>query len=193
MAYFAFLRMLKPRRVVEIGSGFSTLAAKQALDLNGRGEVVCVEPYPRPFLQDLANLTLKQIKAQDLTADELDGMLEDGDVLFIDSTHTVKTGSDCLHIYLRLLPKLTKSIYVHIHDIFLPFGMPQQWALDLHIYWTEQYLVLAWLQENARAALLYGSCYHEHFNAELLRSFMYGRWPAGGSSLWLKYEPRAQS
>jgi predicted O-methyltransferase YrrM len=191
MSYFAFLRKLKPARVVEIGSGFSTLIAADALKRNGAGEIICIEPYPRPFLPALPNVTLKQLKAQDLKAEELDGMLQDGDVLFIDSTHTVKSGSDCLHIYLRLLPRLTKSVYVHIHDIFLPFGMPQEWLRDLQIYWTEQYLVHAWLQENARAKVIYGSAYHSHFNADLLKDFMHGRSQAGGSSLWLKYQPRA--
>lgn len=191
MSYFAFLRMLKPSRVVEIGSGFSTLVATEALKRNGHGEVVCIEPYPRPFLPQLEGVTLRQNKAQDLTAEELDALLNDGDVLFIDSTHTVKAGSDCLHIYLRLLPKLTKRIHVHIHDIFLPWGMPKHWLTDLHIYWTEQYLVLAWLQDNPRTRVLFGSAYHERFNPALLESLMHGRYRAGGSSLWLAYEPKA--
>lgn len=188
MSYYSFVRKLKPGRIVEIGSGFSTLVATQAVKENGRGSITCIEPFPRPFLKTLNDITLIPRKAQDISAAELDDMLEDGDVLFIDSTHTVKTGSDCAHIYLRLLPRLTKTVYVHIHDIFLPFGMPKEWLLDLHIYWTEQYLVHAWLLDNPRATVLYGSCYHEHFSREALAAFMHGRALEGGSSLWLKYD-----
>lgn len=187
MAYYAVLRKTQPKRVVEIGSGFSTLVAAAAIKANGFGSITCIEPYPRPFLSKIENVSVEQIKAQDITPEQLNDMLDDGDVFFIDSTHTVKTGSDCLHIYLRLMPKIRKNIYVHIHDIFLPFGVPQDWLLDLQIHWTEQYLVLAWLQDNPRTSVLYGSAYHMHFNNDLLLSLMRGRAGAGGGSLWLEY------
>jgi hypothetical protein len=133
-------------------------------------------------------LDLRAVRAQDLTPEMLNTMLEDGDVLFIDSTHTVKTGSDCVHIYLRLLPNLTKRVLIHVHDIFLPFGMPQKWLLDTHIYWTEQYLLMAWMIDNLRVTLLYGSAYHDHFNGELLQGLMRGRYQRGGSSFWIQYD-----
>lgn len=191
MAYYAFLRKLKPNNVVEIGSGFSTLVAREALIKNGSGKLTCIEPFPRPFLKRLGGMSLEMITAQEVTADYLNDILDDGDVLFIDSTHTVKTGSDCLHIYLRLLPKITKKIYIYIHDIFLPFGLPQKWLLDLQIHWTEQYLLLAWMIENQRVKVLFGSAYHEHFNPDLLKELMHGRYPATcSSSFWLEYDGR---
>lgn len=183
MAYYAFLRKFKPDNVVEIGSGFSTLVAREALIKNGSGKLTCIEPFPRPFLKRLDGISLETITAQEVTADYLNDIFDDGDVLFIDSTHTVKTGSDCLHIYLRLLPKITKKIYIHIHDIFLPFGLPKKWLLDLQIHWTEQYLLLAWI--------LFGSAYHEHFNPDLMEKLMHGRYPATcSSSFWLEYDGR---
>jgi predicted O-methyltransferase YrrM len=191
MSYYAYLRQIKPRRVVEIGSGFSSLIAIEALQRNGFGSLTCIEPYPRPFINALAHegaLDLRVVRAQDVTHDVLDAMLENGDVLFIDSTHTVKTGSDCLHIYLRLLPNITKKIVIHVHDIFLPFGMPQDWLLDTHIYWTEQYLLMAWMIDNPRVTLLYGSAYHGRFNGEHLDSLMRGRFQRGGSSFWIQYD-----
>lgn len=193
MAYYAFLRKLKPANVVEIGSGFSTLVAREALIKNGNGELTCIEPFPRPFLKKLDGINLETITAQEVTADYLHGILGDGDVLFIDSTHTVKTGSDCLHIYLRLLPKIKKRIYIHIHDIFLPFGLPQKWLLDLQIHWTEQYLLLAWMIENQRVKVLFGSAYHEHFNSDLLEKLMHGRYAATcSSSFWIEYDGRCK-
>lgn len=187
--YYAMLRRAKPRTVVEIGSGFSSLAALEALRKNGAGNLVCIEPYPRPFLEALAadgELTLRRELAQ--TVDNLNDTLADGDVLFIDSTHTVKIGSDCLHIYLRLLPSIKRKILVHVHDIFLPFGMPPHWARDNHIYWTEQYLLLAFLLDNPKVKVLFGSAYHGYANADLLETFMQGQAPAGGGSFWFEYD-----
>lgn len=193
MAYHAFLRALQPANVVEIGGGFSSLIARQALQLNGRGKVTCIEPFPRPFLRDQPDIALRQKPIQDVSSDDLNAILQDGDVLFIDSTHTVKSGSDCLHIYLRLLPKLERNVYIHVHDIFLPFAMPKEWLLRKRIFWTEQYLLLAWLLGNPNAKLIYGSNYHSHFNTELLDRLMRGRYGAGGSSVWIKFEPMANA
>jgi hypothetical protein len=173
--------------VVEIGSGFSTLIAIEALKVNGSGAITCIEPYPRDFLREIKGVDLLQVKAQDINPSKINDMLGDGDVLFIDSTHTVKTGSDCLHIYLRLLPAIKSNIFVCIHDIFLPFGVPKHWITDHRLHWTEQYLVLAWMIDNPRISVLYGSAYHERFNSDLLAQFMHGRYPHGGGSLWLEY------
>ena len=180
MAYFAFIRHYKPKNIIEIGSGFSSLVALEALHKNGVGSLTCIEPYPRAFLENRKDLCLKKIRAQDVIADDLNGILNDGDILFIDSTHTVKTGSDCLHIYLRLLPKIKKNIYVHVHDVFLPFGMPKKWLIDHHIYWVEQYLLLAFLIDNPKQSVLFGSAYHHAFNPKLLERFTCGISPGGG-------------
>jgi len=190
MAYHAVLRKLKPQAVVEIGSGFSSLVAIDALRRNGSGRLTCIEPFPRKFLEDRADsgqLNLVREKAQSF--DDLNDMLQDGDVLFIDSTHTVKIGSDCLHLYLRLLPKIKRRIWVHVHDVFLPFGMPADWARDLHIYWTEQYLLLAFLLDNPKATVKFGAKYHEHVDRQLLeQTFMHGRSISNGGSLWFEYD-----
>jgi predicted O-methyltransferase YrrM len=187
MAYYALIRRHKPKNIVEIGSGFSSLVALEALDKNGCGALTCIEPYPRPFLEKMANCTVKKVRAQDVPASELNELLNDGDILFIDSTHTVKSGSDCLHIYLRLLPKIKKNIYVHVHDVFLPFGMPKSWLVDQHIYWTEQYLLLAFVIDNPKAKVIFGSAYHYARNREALENLMHKQYPPGGGSFWFKY------
>lgn len=189
MSYYAVLRRLEPARVVEIGAGFSSLVALAALRDNGQGRLTCIEPYPRRFMQGL-ELVLVQRRAQEITIDEMNDLLADGDVLFIDSTHAVKSGSDCLHIYLRLLPRIARRIFVHVHDVFLPFGLPQKWLLDKHIHWTEQYLLLAWLIDNPRTRVLYGSAYHAFANPDLLDSLMHGRHDSGGSSFWFEFDGR---
>ena len=193
MAYYAYVRRLRPKTVVEIGSGFSSFVALEALGRNGAGRLACIEPFPRPFIEELdrqGRLGLHRMRAQDLTPEALDSMLDDGDILFVDSTHTVKTGSDCLHIYLRLIPAVRKRIHIHVHDVFLPFGLPQVWLLDLQIHWTEQYLLLAWLTDNPRAKVLFGSEYHRHFNPGQLANLMHGRSAPKGGSLWIEYDGR---
>jgi predicted O-methyltransferase YrrM len=192
IAYYAFLKKLKPKTVVEIGSGFSSLIALQALRENGFGQLICIDPFPRPFIKQLAesgNLDLLQKRVQDVTISTIDALLEDGDFLFIDSTHTVKTGSDCLHIYLRLIPQITSNIIVHAHDIFLPDGMPQRWIIDLQIYWTEQYLLLALLIDNPRTTVLFPTHYNTLANSDLLAKCLPAS-PTGvlrGGSFWFSY------
>jgi predicted O-methyltransferase YrrM len=191
MAYYAMIRHLKPKRVVEVGSGFSTLVASAALAQNGSGEIVCIEPFPRPFLSSVPNVVqVVEKPVQQLDSAFFNELLGDGDILFIDSTHTVKAGSDCLHLYLRVLPALERKVMVHVHDVFLPEAMPQDWALNKHIYWTEQYLLLAYLLDNPRVKVWFGSNYHRLVNQEMLSNMMHGRGQAGGGSFWFQLAPR---
>lgn len=187
MAYYCFIRRYKPQTVLEVGSGFSTLIAAAAIEKNGTGRIVCIEPYPRPFIKNIKGLELIQQPAQKLTLEFFRNNLTTDDILFIDSTHTVKTGSDCLHIYLRILPLIEKSIIVHAHDIYLPFGMPKDWLLTHHIFWTEQYLLLALLIDNPRTKLLFSSTYNKVFISEILKEFMHNRYQPGGGSIWFSY------
>lgn len=187
MAYYGYLRKLAPAAVVEIGSGFSSLVALTALKANGRGRLTCIEPYPRDFLKGREDISLVQKPAQQISVEFLNDTLRDGDVLFIDSTHTVKAGSDCLHIYLRLLPYLRRRLHVHVHDIHLPFGMPRDYLLHRQIHWTEQYLLLAYLLDNPKVRILFGSRYHMWRNPEALAKLNQGKAPAGGGSFWFEY------
>jgi cephalosporin hydroxylase len=113
MAYYSFVRHLRPRTIVEIGSGWSTLVADAALRANGSGRIVCVDRYPQPFLANISSVAaVIERPAQELTPVQFNEHLADGDFMFIDSTHTVKHGSDCLHLYLQVLPEIDKHILV---------------------------------------------------------------------------------
>jgi hypothetical protein len=190
MAYYCMIRRLKPRRIVEVGSGFSTLVALDALRKNGSGELVCVEPYPRDFLREAAEVTVVQKKAEEVPPAFFEQNLADGDILFIDSTHTVKSGGDCAYLYLKVLPNLTARLMVHVHDVFLPYGYPKQWLLERQWYWAEQYLVHAYLTDNARTKVCFGTVYHAHFAATQLAAFLGGKCPVSGASLWFQQNPR---
>jgi len=194
MAYYCLVRWLRPRRIVEIGSGFSTLVADAAIRKNGCGEIVCIDPYPRPFLphiKSVSELIAKPIQA--ITPEAFGTLLAPADILFIDSTHTVKIGSDCLYIYLVLMPSIAQALTVHSHDIFLPFGMPPAWSRDLQLHWTEQYLLYAYLLGNSRARVVFGSAYAFEFLRDRSERLMRGRYGAGGASLWYQINPRRQN
>jgi len=172
---------------VEIGSGFSTLVALEAIERNRAGVVHCIEPFPREFLKRDDRITLHAVKAQDIRPEFLNDILRDNDILFIDSTHTVKTGSDCLHIYLRLLPEIRRNVFVQVHDVLLPFGLHKEWLLNQQIFWTEQYLLLAFLIDNPKASVLYGGNYNAVWNSSLMEKLMGSKYQFGGGSLWFTY------
>ena len=147
--YYSLIRHLKPRRVIEIGGGFSTRVASRALQRNRQdgnsGKLVCIEPYPEERLTS-ANLDIELIQKR---VEEIDpaffSCLEPNDILFIDSSHTVKFGSDVCYEFLEVLPTLKSGVWVHIHDIFLPDDYPAEWLLNRRLALNEQYLLEAFL------------------------------------------------
>lgn len=186
MAYYCIIRHYKPNKILEIGSGFSTIVANEALLKNNNGGgLILIEPYPKDFLYNLEAVEqiIKKF-VQDIPSDELISLIETVDIWFIDSTHTVKIGSDCLYIYLKIMPEIKKNILVHTHDVYLPFGMPQKKALDLHIYWTEQYLLYAYMLDNPKIKVLFGSFYAKKCLSEYSQKLMNGKYGDGGGSIW---------
>lgn len=187
MSYYCVIRHFKPSHVLEIGSGFSTLVADKAIKKNGVGKITLIEPYPKEFLRRLESVEkIMESFAQDIPVPDFVKLVESSDIWFIDSTHTVKIGSDCLYIYLKVMPEISKDIVVHAHDIFLPFGMPKQNALEKHIYWTEQYLLYAYMLDNPKIEMLYGSAYAKRIIPQALDKLMLNKYPGGGGSIWYK-------
>lgn len=146
------VRALKPRRIVELGSGFSTLIMAAACERNRadgvQTQLRAFDPFSsvaKPSLPGLAEL--QPVQAQDVPLDVF-ASLEAGDVLFVDTTHTVKLDSDVNRIVLDVLPALAPGVFVHVHDIFLPYQYPRRWAEDSGFHWTEQYLLQAFLAGN---------------------------------------------
>ena len=146
------LRHFRPERYVEIGSGFSTAVALDAAEDHLDGlRITCVEPYPDRLLSRLKPddpIVLERRPVQSLDA-RIFEELHRNDVLFIDSTHVVKSGSDVVYLMLHILPLLAPGVLVHIHDIHWPFEYPAQWLNDRRD-WNEVYLVRALLSGSAR-------------------------------------------
>lgn len=146
--YYSLIRHVKPQRIIEIGGGHSTRIADKALALNGRGELTCIEPFPEARLNSAQlNIELipKQLEAMD---PEFFSSLEDNDFLFIDSSHTVKFGSDVYHAFLEILPRIAPGVWVHVHDIFFPHDYPAEWLINRRLALNEQYFLQAFLSFN---------------------------------------------
>lgn len=150
---YAMVRRFKPARVLELGAGFSTLVTAAAARANAtEGQPVLFEtfdPYARQHEDGkVEGLTaLRPLRAEALAHEEF-GKLRSGDILFVDTSHTVKIGGDVTHIVLEVLPRLAPGVIVHFHDIFLPFHYPRHWVEHNRWYWAEQYLVQAFLSFN---------------------------------------------
>jgi hypothetical protein len=184
MAYYTMIRSRRPAVVVEVGSGFSTLIALEAIRRNGSGRVICVEPSPRDFMESL-EVEIVRRPVQELPVAWFTERLTEGALLFIDSTHAVKAGSDCLHLYLRVLPALREPVLVHVHDFHLPRGTPESW-IARRLFWTEQYLVFAYLLGNSSVRVIFGSVANMIWHRDLMLELMHGRETAGGGSLWFE-------
>ena len=139
--------------MIEIGAGWSTLVTAGAARRNAAeghpAAFSSFDPHPAAFLADgVEGLdALHAVGAADVPLAAFDE-LEVGDVLFIDSTHTVKIDGDVNHLILDVLPRLAPGVLVHFHDIFLPHEYPRRWIVEEGWYWAEQYLLQAYLAFN---------------------------------------------
>ena len=191
---YCMVRHFKPRTIIEVGSGFSSLVLGQAAERNKRAGLICIEPFPREFLREgfpgLRSLIEKKVQDIEL---EFFAQLESDDILFIDSSHTVKIGSDVNYLFLEVLPRLRPGVIVHVHDIFLPFEYRRDWVLDELRFWSEQYLLQAFLQFNSEFEVLMANSYLNHYHEEDLKAAFPAleRWVGG--SFWMRRRPRTTS
>jgi hypothetical protein len=154
---YGIIRHFKPGRIIEIGSGHSTLMARNAIAKN-KQEVpgyacqhICIEPYEQPFLEKIGVEVLRE-KVEEVDKSVFQ-QLEANDILFIDSSHIIRPQGDVLFEYLELLPILKPGVLVHVHDIFTPKDYPDGWIFE-HILWNEQYLLEAFLSFNSEFKII---------------------------------------
>ncbi len=158
--WYQMVRAQKPSRIIEIGSGNSTLVARLAISENEKErpdyscEHICVEPFEMPWLEQVGVKVVRS-KVEDLGFEFFDD-LKGGDVLFIDSSHVIRPEGDVLFEYLELLPRLNSGVIVHVHDIFSPRNYLQEWLSQDVQFWNEQYLLEAFLAFNGAYEVLAG-------------------------------------
>jgi hypothetical protein len=199
IVYHCLLRRLEPHRVIEVGSGYSSCAL---LDTNERffgGSIACtfIEPYPQLLLSlfqddDRSRTTLIPSNLQDVDP-EVFRELAANDILFIDSSHVVKTDSDVNYVFFEVLPRLQDGVYIHFHDIFHPFEYPPEWVYQGRA-WNEAYLLRGFLQENSRYRIELFNSFLEVFHRDritrqmpmCLRHAQQSMIPTSAQSIWLK-------
>lgn len=163
---YQFIRHTKPARIIEIGSGFSTLMAAKAVrknkeeDLARTCEHICIEPFEMPWLEQQGVKVMRQMVEH--VGIDLFRTLESGDLLFIDSSHMIRPEGDVLFEFLELLPQLKPGVYVHVHDIFSPRNYPKSWLVDEVRFWNEQYLLEAFLSGNREWEIVAGLNFLQH-------------------------------
>ena len=151
--WYAMIRHFKPRKIIEIGSGNSTLMARRAIEQNSKIDPAyccahtCIEPYEMAWLEQCGVEVIRERVEQ--VAPDFFRALGSGDILFIDSSHMIRPQGDVLYEFLRILPILASGVIVHVHDIFTPRDYPRQWVVEENKFWNEQYLLEAFLCHNA--------------------------------------------
>ncbi len=189
-ALFVLLQKWRPRRVIEVGSGFSSLLIADVSTrlLEQPLDFTCIEPYPREFLKSNPpgiNRLLEQ-RVQEVPLSVFSD-LQPGDILFIDSSHVAKTGSDVNYLYFEVLPRLKSGVHIHIHDIFLPLEYPREWVLHENRSWNEQYLVQALMLYSSGFQLSFGCNYaFWKYPREVIKALnLPGGAGFGGGSFWI--------
>lgn len=173
--FYNIVRLLKPNKIIEIGSGFSTLIGLLAIEKNKGDnpvyncEYICIEPYPKAWLRNISNITLQINKAEDNDLETFQ-QLQSDDILFIDSSHMIRPQGDVLFEFLEILPTLNSGVYVHIHDIFTPKDYSDEWILEDIRFWNEQYLLEAFLSNNNSFKIVGALNYLKHNHFEKLSS-----------------------
>lgn len=192
---YSLIRLKRPKRIVEIGSGFSTMMARDAIEQNRSEDAayncrhICIEPYEMQWLDSIAGLEVIRQKVEEVDS-SIFGQLESDDILFIDSSHVIRPQSDVLTECLEILPILKPGVLIHIHDIFTPYDYLDHWLVDEVKLWNEQYLLEAFLSCNPQFEIVLALNYLSHKHpAKLAEKFpMLGRnvEQAEPRSIWIR-------
>jgi Methyltransferase domain len=168
---YNMVRHFKPKRVIEIGCGQSTLMSLMAERRNSEEDLayscshVCIEPFEQPWLEGTgAHIVRQRVESVDPAVFET---LEANDILFIDSSHVIRPQGDVLHEYLHLLGIIRSGVLVHVHDVFTPRDYPASWVVGERRLWNEQYLLEAFLSfnRNFRVLAAVNHLFHDHADA----------------------------
>lgn len=190
MFLHAMLRHARPQRVVEVGSGFSSAACLDTIDRFFDGQIQCtfIDPDPSRLNRLLAksanrNATILPQAVQDVPLDAF-LQLQRNDILFLDSSHVAKVGSDVNHIFAEILPALAAGVFIHFHDIFYPFEYPEKWIKNGWA-WNEAYVLRTFLQFNNAFRIVAWPDYLDRFHHEALhRSLPHCNRTSG--SIWIQ-------
>jgi len=188
---YSMIRHTQPRRIIEVGSGYSSCVILDTNELFFNNNISCIfiEPYPQ-LLESLLRendkdkIEIIPRKLQDVEVSKFSS-LSSGDILFVDSTHVSKVDSDVNYIFFEILPSLGSEVYIHFHDIFYPFEYPKEWIYEERA-WNENYILRAFLQYNSAFKILFYNSFLNHFYEQQFISEMPLCDKNRGGSIWLK-------
>jgi hypothetical protein len=190
ISLFSMIRKTKPKRIIEAGSGYSSCVMMDTNELffDNQIKIDFIEPYPE-LLKSLMKENDKQryqvipSKLQDVKLEQFLS-LEENDILFIDSTHVSKIGSDVNYLLFQILPSLNKGVFIHFHDIFYPFEYPKDWIYQGYA-WNEDYILRAFLEYNNDFKIVFWNNYLIQFYMDRYEKYMPLCLNNGGASIWL--------
>lgn len=194
LVLYAFIRYYRPKTMIEVGSGMSTMIAAEAFKKNiSEGDVISyrvIDPFPSKMLSinKYDCVTLISRKVEDLPV-EYFSSLHKNDILFIDSSHTVKIFGDVNYLFLDVLPMLDKEVIIHVHDIFFPHDYLQHhfFSRGIQQIWQEQYLLHAFLLYNSHFSIMMSNSYIHNNNVDMLEGiFSWYHSKRTPSSFWMK-------
>jgi hypothetical protein len=188
---YGMIRHVQPRRIIEVGSGYSSCVTLDTNELFFDNRIACtfIEPFP-DLLQsviepdDRARVEIIALPVQEVDISRFRELDED-DILLIDSTHVAKLGSDVNYIFSEILPALRRGVYVHFHDIFYPFEYPAVWLREGRV-WTETYVLRAFLTFNSAYDIVLFNTFLEHFHRTEFEQHMPLCLENEGGSIWLR-------
>jgi Methyltransferase domain len=167
---YSMMRHFQPSKIIEVGSGYSSavILDTNELFLNSAASLTFIDPYITRLLsllkeEDKKKCRIIQSIIQDIDPDTFRS-LERNDILFIDSSHTSKVGSDLNYILFEILPVLKSGVIIHFHDIYYPFELPEHWVFEKKWFWNENYILRAYLTDNERYDII-------NFNSYLLHEY----------------------
>lgn len=184
--YYSLIRHFKPEHIIEVGGGNSTILAYYASLKNQNTSVTVIDPFLKESFKNKFPSSIKLIEkpVQNVPLHTFE-TLSKNDILFIDSTHVSKIGSDVNFLILEVLPILQSGVLVHFHDIHLP-TYPKKWLTDKLVFWNEQFLLHAFLIGNNNFEISFGVAYMGISHPELMKDFFDTKGVPGGGSFWLR-------
>jgi predicted O-methyltransferase YrrM len=193
---YAMVRHARPRRIIELGSGRSTSIMDAALRRNAaegsKGALAVYDPFVAESVRDLQTVTsIRRLAAETLDPSAISG-LDEQDILFVDTTHVVRLAGDVNQIILEILPRLRPGVLVHFHDIFLPNEYPRVWSEDFGLYWTEQYLLQAFLAFNAHFEVVFAAHAASRQYPERFRRALGSRGDTNPAAFWIRARGHAR-
>lgn len=188
--YYSMLTTIRPKRIIEIGCGFSSSVALDVRDQELHDlELTCIDPNPERLLgllndADKATVTVHRSPAENIAIETFD-VLEENDILFIDSSHISKSGSDVNFLYFQVLPRLRPGVVVHIHDFYYPFEYPAHY-LAAGCIWNELYVLYAFLCYNNVFQVMFFNHWFWQEHSEIVKQYLPQAAEILTGSIWLR-------